>query len=85
MGAWSEKWARNGWLTNKKRPVKNRALIEEALRLRRILVSMRSEIHITHISRIDNDEADSLANQGCWMDLESESVLSPAVNLYYVC
>lgn len=73
MDKWSEKWNNNGWLSCKNQPVKNKELIQEVLRLRKLLVSKRSKVYIVKVDREDNARADALANQGCRMDSDSDS------------
>lgn len=65
---WYVNWEKNGWRNSKKQPVKNRALWESILSLKRRAESQGKNINIikvkAHSYIIGNNKADALAVRG---------------------
>ncbi|KAH7140349.1 ribonuclease H-like domain-containing protein, partial [Dactylonectria estremocensis] len=59
-----DKWLKNGWLTAKKRPVKNRNLWEDMLLMLTSLHTFGVHVDFWHVPREENRDADLLARQG---------------------
>jgi ribonuclease HI len=60
MTSWAERWQRNGWRTADRKPVKNRELWEDLLRLARVH-ELRFEWVQGHAGHPENERCDQLA------------------------
>ncbi|ROW13750.1 hypothetical protein VPNG_03498 [Cytospora leucostoma] len=60
-----DKWMTNGWRTAQRKPVRNRDLWEELIRLIHLIEDdLEAKVDFWHVPRGENQQADQLANDG---------------------